>query len=57
MAKKVGQNLRKRLHEKLNFLNEGQFNTLADQQMQPGMPNGQDEGIYAGNIEVGASFE
>ena len=30
MSKKVGLGLRNRLQEKLGFLNEGQFNTLAD---------------------------
>lgn len=31
VGKKVGSVLRDRLNEKLNFLNTGQFNTLADQ--------------------------
>ena len=30
MSKKVGAGLRHRLQEKLGYLNQGQFNTLAD---------------------------
>lgn len=30
LSKKVGAGLRNRLQEKLNFMNQGNFNTLAD---------------------------
>ena len=53
MAKSMGQAMRDRLQEKLNFLNAGQFGTLAD---ADGMPGGHDPAII-GNLQIGASFE
>lgn len=51
MARKMEVGLRQRMQDKLNFLNQGQFGTLAD-----GEGAGEDPGII-GNLEIGGSFE
>lgn len=48
MSRKVEMGLRQRLQDKLNFLNAGQFGTLAD-----GEGAGEDAGII-GNLEIGS---
>lgn len=60
MGKKVGTGLRNRLQEKLNFMNqEGQFNTLADQQQHMSPLSNRittDHNDEAQNLQIGTGF-